>query len=56
MTTPSDLTAHLGFWLRAVSNEVSQAFAAKLASRDVTVAEWVTLRSLFGRAPVAPSR
>jgi DNA-binding MarR family transcriptional regulator len=53
---PSELTAHLGFWLRAVSNQVSQAFAAKLAAIDVTVAEWVMLRSLFGRAPVAPSR
>lgn len=54
--TPSDLTAHLGFWLRTVSNQVSHAFAAKLAAKDVTVAEWVMLRSLFGKEPTAPSR
>lgn len=52
----SDLTDHLGFWLRLVSNHVSHAFAARLADRDVTVAEWVTLRALYGRPPLAPSR
>ena len=35
----SDLTSHLGYWLRHVSNHVSHAFARKLESRDVTVAE-----------------
>jgi DNA-binding MarR family transcriptional regulator len=53
---PSDLTAHLGFWLRAVSNQVSQAFATRVAARGVTVAEWVVMRSLYGQAPTAPSR
>lgn len=52
----SELTDHLGFWLRLVSNHVSHAFAARLAERDVTVAEWVTLRALYGRPPLAPSR
>ena len=52
----SDLSSHLGYWLRFVSNHVSQGFAAKLASRDVTVAEWVMLRSLWGQGAVAPSR
>jgi DNA-binding MarR family transcriptional regulator len=59
MTGPapiSDLTDHLGFWLRAVSNHVSQAFAARLAGRGVTVAEWVVLRALYGRAARSPSR
>lgn len=51
-----DLTDHLGYWLRAVSNQVSQAFAAKVAARGVTVAEWVVLRVLFGRDPLPPSR
>jgi DNA-binding MarR family transcriptional regulator len=55
-TQISDLTDHLGFWLRLVSNHVSQAFAAKVASRGVTVAEWVVLRALYGREPMAPSR
>lgn len=52
----SELTDHLGFWLRLVSNHVSHAFAARLAERDVTVAEWVTLRVLHDRPPLAPSR
>jgi DNA-binding MarR family transcriptional regulator len=52
----SDLTSHLGYWLRYVSNHVTQGFARKLEKRDVTVAEWVILRELYGAAPVAPSR
>lgn len=57
MTTPSvsELTDHLGFWLRAVSNQVSHAFAGKLADRDITVAEWVVLRSLYGKEAMPPS-
>jgi DNA-binding MarR family transcriptional regulator len=54
--TVSELQDHLGYWLRAVSNAVSYAFAAKLAGRGVTAAEWVVLRSLYGRAPLPPSR
>lgn len=52
----SDLTAHIGFWLRMVSNHVSQAFAAKLADKEVTVAEWSLMRALYGKEPMAPSR
>jgi DNA-binding MarR family transcriptional regulator len=52
----SDLTAHLGFWLRLVSNHVSHAFAAKLADKDVTVAEWTLMRALYGKQPTSPSR
>jgi MarR family transcriptional regulator, lower aerobic nicotinate degradation pathway regulator len=55
-TSISDLTAHLGFWLRLVSNHVSLAFATKLAARDVTVAEWSLMRALYGKVPTAPSR
>lgn len=51
----SPLDAHLGYWLRFVSNHVSHAFAAKLAGRGVTVAEWVVLRDLHDRDGVAPS-
>lgn len=51
-----DLTAHLGFWLRAVSNHVSHAFAGKLSGKGVTVAEWVMMRALYGQAPMPPSR
>lgn len=57
MTTKiSALDAHLGYWLRFVSNHVSQAFARKLQERGVTVAEWVTMRCLFGEDGVAPSQ
>jgi DNA-binding MarR family transcriptional regulator len=52
----SDLTSHLGYWLRHVSNHVSHAFARKLESRDVTVAEWVVMRELYGVNALAPSR
>lgn len=52
----SDLTAHLGFWLRIVSNHVSHAFAGKLAAKGVTVAEWVTMRALYGMDPMPPSQ
>ena len=51
-----DLTAHIGFWLRMVSNHVSQAFAAKLAGKGVTVAEWSVMRALYGKEPMPPSR
>jgi DNA-binding MarR family transcriptional regulator len=39
-----------------VSNHVSHAFARKLESRDVTVAEWVVMRELYGANALAPSR
>lgn len=51
-----DLTRHLGFWLRRVSNHVSHAFSVRLAGRGVTVAEWALLRALYDRAPHPPSR
>lgn len=43
----SPLEAHLGYWLRYVSNHVSQAFARKVEAHGVTVAEWVVLRELY---------
>lgn len=52
----SDLTTHIGFWLRMVSNHVSHAFAAKLADKEVTVAEWTLMRTLYGKDPTSPSR
>ena len=53
--TASELTSHLGYWLRQVSNHVSHAFARKLERRDVTVAEWVVMRELYGASALAPS-
>ncbi|WP_263350196.1 MarR family winged helix-turn-helix transcriptional regulator [Acidicapsa acidisoli] len=52
----SDLKGHVGFWLRFVSNHVSYAFARKLLSTDVTVAEWVVLREMYDAESMAPSR
>lgn len=51
----SPLEAHLGYWLRFVSNQVSQGFALKVASQGVTVAEWVFLRELFDHRSAMPS-
>lgn len=47
--TAAPLYAHLGFWLRFVSNHVSGRFATLLQQRDITVTEWVALRALFER-------
>jgi DNA-binding MarR family transcriptional regulator len=51
----SGLEDHLGYWLRYVSNQVSLAFSRKVEARGVSVAEWVLLRELYDRYPVAPS-
>lgn len=52
---PSHLRAHLGYWLRAVSNAASMAFARKMEAEGVTVAEWVFLRVLYDAEGIAPS-
>jgi DNA-binding MarR family transcriptional regulator len=41
--------------MRLVSNHVSQAFARKVETRDVTVAEWVLMRQMLGEEALAPS-
>jgi MarR family transcriptional regulator, lower aerobic nicotinate degradation pathway regulator len=51
-----ELTDHLGYRLRQVSNHVSQGFARKLADKDVTVAEWGLLRTLYGKESISPSQ
>lgn len=43
----SPLDAHLGFWLRFVSNHVSVRFRKLLEERGVTVTEWVALRTIL---------
>ena len=47
---PSELDAHLGFWMRYVSNQVSSRFENQLTSYEVTVTEWVALRALYKQA------
>jgi DNA-binding MarR family transcriptional regulator len=56
LASAAELTSHLGYWLRHVSNHVSHAFARKLAARDVTVAEWALMRVLYERQPTPPSQ
>ncbi len=51
----SPLEAHIGYWMRSLSNHVSLSFERKLASRDMSVAEWVVLRILFDD-DVSPSQ
>jgi DNA-binding MarR family transcriptional regulator len=46
---PAPLEAHLGFWLRYVSNHVSVRFQQLLEEKGVTVTEWVALRTLWER-------
>jgi len=45
--TAAPLHAHLGFWLRFVSNHVSMRFQKILEAEGVTVTEWVALRTLW---------
>ena len=45
----SPLDAHLGFWLRFVSNHVSARFAQLVEDEGATVTEWVALRTLFDK-------
>ncbi len=47
LSLPSRLEDHLGYWLRCLSNFVSGSFAARLAIHDISVAQWVVLRSLY---------
>ncbi|MBU1359573.1 MAG: MarR family winged helix-turn-helix transcriptional regulator [Gammaproteobacteria bacterium] len=43
------LEAHLGFWLRFVSNHVSARFQGLLEAQGVTISEWVALRTLLAQ-------
>ncbi|MEZ4449903.1 MAG: MarR family transcriptional regulator [Nannocystaceae bacterium] len=51
---PSALEDHLGYWLRFVSNHVSQAFRRKVEACGVRVSEWVVLRELYGPGRGSP--
>ncbi len=55
MTSASELTDHIGYWMRMVSNAVSQEFARKVSGEDVTVAEWSFMRALYDLEPTPPS-
>ncbi|MET3612202.1 DNA-binding MarR family transcriptional regulator [Rhizobium aquaticum] len=55
MSGVSDLTAHTGYWMRMISNAVSQDFARRVAGEGVTVAEWVFLRALYDEPSLSPT-
>ena len=48
---PNHLEAHLGYWLRCLSNHVSLTFASRLEKHDVSVPQWVVLRVLYQKQP-----
>ncbi len=53
-TEISALDAHLGFWLRILSNRVSDRFRLQLEKQGTTVTEWVALRVLYGETQATP--
>jgi DNA-binding MarR family transcriptional regulator len=55
MTHVSKLIDHTGYWMRMVSNAVSQEFARKVSREGVTVAEWSFMRTLDDLEPTSPS-
>lgn len=49
----SELESHLGYWLRFVSNHVSQGFQRKVEAAGVTVSEWVVMREMHRLGPTS---
>lgn len=52
--TVSELDAHLGFWLRYVSNHVSGSFRKLVEAQGVSVSDWVALRQLYNAGAATP--
>lgn len=51
-SSPSYLHSHVGYWLRCLSNLVSSTFTERLAKRDISVPQWVVLRTLYDKRDV----
>jgi DNA-binding MarR family transcriptional regulator len=49
------LEAHLGYWLRLVSNHVSGAFARALQEKQTSVGEWVVLSQVRESPEIRPA-
>jgi DNA-binding MarR family transcriptional regulator len=49
------LETHLGYWLRAISNQVSGNFARGLQERQASVAEWVALNQIAVMSDATPA-
>ena len=43
----SRLGTSISYWLRCVSNEISQTLSRKFEDKGVTLAEWIVLRELY---------
>jgi len=50
---PSNLEDHLGYWLRCLSNYIHHSFASLLAEHDISVAQWVVLRTLYDKQNIS---
>jgi DNA-binding MarR family transcriptional regulator len=51
----SDLESHVGFWLRFVSNHMSERFRKAIEATGITLSEWVTLRTLYRAGEAGPT-
>jgi len=52
----SPQNTHVGYWLRTVSNHVSEAFTRRLEVEDVTIAEWNALSEIWAAKEIMPSK
>ena len=48
-TNISNLEDHLGYWLNLLAKQVEASFSLKLEKLNMTIAQWVVLRSLYER-------
>lgn len=55
MKTTSQIKDHLGFWLKRISNEVHNAFVAKLEKAEISIPEWCVLISLYHKEHSTPA-
>jgi DNA-binding MarR family transcriptional regulator len=55
VATLTNLESHLGFWLRFVSNHVTERFQQEIERHGVSVSEWVAMRYLHDFNEAAPS-
>jgi DNA-binding MarR family transcriptional regulator len=46
-----DIDSYLGYWLRFVSNQVTNSFQQKLSVHGVGITEWIILRVLYNIQP-----
>lgn len=49
----SQLEDHIGYWLRCLSNFVHHNFAQRLERYDISVEQWVVLRTLFDKEGIS---